>query len=70
MTMARKRSRAKRKALTAQEQRKRLLAIDRGVVRAEQKAAGALDGRFREKKEENAKRYVRRPKHRGNDPDA
>ncbi len=40
--------------------------LEREAKRAAQKAAGALDGRFREKVVKSAKRYKRKPKH----PDA
>ncbi|HMC98115.1 MAG TPA: hypothetical protein VKG92_10690 [Flavobacteriales bacterium] len=49
---------SKRKARAKQD----LLSIERGAKRAEQKAAGALDGRFRTKKVESRKRYKRRPR--------
>lgn len=52
---------AKRRRLT--KAKKDLLAIERAAKRAAQKAAGAFDGRFREKKVESGKRYVRRRKH-------
>ena len=47
---------SKRKAKAKQD----LLSIERGAKRAEQKAAGALDGRFRTKKVESKKRYTRK----------
>lgn len=50
---------AKKKKGSAKDVRR----IDQGAKRAEQKAQGALDGRFREKKVESKKRYVRKPKH-------
>ncbi len=53
---------AKKPRLT--KAKKDLLAIERAVKRAAQKAAGAFDGRFREKKVESGKRYVRKKKHR------
>lgn len=42
-------------------------AIERTAKREAQKEQGALDGRFREKKVESGKRYVRKPKHQGKD---
>lgn len=39
--------------------------LEREAKRAAQKAAGALDGRFREKVVGSAKRYKRKPKHPG-----
>ena len=42
--------------------KKDLASIDRAAKRAEQKAAGALDGRFRTKKVESKKRYTRKTK--------
>lgn len=45
--------------------KKELLKIEQAAVREERKQQGALDGRFREKKEESEKRYKRKPKHRG-----
>jgi hypothetical protein len=44
-----------------------LSAIERAAKRAEQKAAGALDGRYRTRKVESGKRYSRRRKHPGKD---
>jgi len=45
--------------------------IAQGAKREAQKAQGALDGRFREKKVESAKRYSRKPKHKSrNDENA
>jgi hypothetical protein len=56
--MSRKRTRTKNGArLTA--------AIEREVKRAEQKAAGVFDGRYRPRVVKSGKRYQRRPKHRG-----
>ncbi|MBL7962755.1 MAG: hypothetical protein JNM31_02820 [Flavobacteriales bacterium] len=43
--------------------KKELLQLERGALREEQKAQGALDGRFRERKMESRKRYARKPKH-------
>lgn len=40
--------------------KKDLQKIERAAKRAEQKAAGALDGRFRTKKVESKKRYSRK----------
>lgn len=37
--------------------------IEREAKRAEQKAAGAFDGRFRSRVVKSGKRYKRRPKH-------
>ncbi|MBK9761686.1 MAG: hypothetical protein IPO90_17425 [Flavobacteriales bacterium] len=42
--------------------KKDLAAIDRAAKRAAQKAAGALDGRFRTKKVDSKKRYTRKAK--------
>jgi hypothetical protein len=39
-----------------------LAALERAAKRAAQKAQGALDGRFREKKVESKKRYSRKRK--------
>lgn len=47
--------------------KKELLKIEEAAVREERKQQGALDGRFREKKEESEKRYKRKPKHRGSE---
>lgn len=49
---------AKKKAITKKE----LDAIERAAKREAQKAAGALDGRFREKVVPNKKRKVQRRK--------
>jgi len=38
-------------------------AIERAAKRAEQKAAGAFDGRFRPRVVKSGKAYRRRPKH-------
>jgi len=55
--MAQKRnSRKRRKAVT----KKALEQIEREAKRAAQKAAGALDGRFRTKKVDSKKRYSRK----------
>ncbi len=40
-------------------------AIERAAKRAEQKAAGIFDGRYRPRVVKSGKRYQRRPKHRG-----
>lgn len=40
-------------------------AIERAAKRAEQKAAGVFDGRYRPRVVKSGKRYQRRPKHRG-----
>ncbi len=39
-----------------------LLKIERAAVRAERKAQGAFDGRFREKVVKSKKRYLRKKK--------
>lgn len=44
--------------------KKDLLKVEQSVVREEQKAQGALDGRFREKVVPNKKRRTK-PKHKG-----
>jgi|GEM_PF-5589312 len=49
---------SKRKAKAKQD----LQRIERAAKRAEQKAAGALDGRFRTKKVESRKKYSRKRK--------
>lgn len=54
MTMARK-----RRPPTVDER------IDRSAKRAEQKAAGMFDGRYRLRVVRSGKVYKRRPKHRG-----
>ncbi len=46
-------------------ERKDLLKVESSAVRAERKAQGAFDGRFREKVVKSKKRYARRPKHKG-----
>ncbi|MEO8589115.1 MAG: hypothetical protein ABI432_07100 [Flavobacteriales bacterium] len=48
--------------------KKDLLGIERAAKRAEQKAAGALDGRFRTKKVESRKRYTRKRRSGDVDP--
>lgn len=40
-------------------------AIERAAKRAEQKAAGVFDGRYRPRVVRSGKRYQRRQKHRG-----
>ena len=45
--------------------KKDLAAIDRAAKRAAQKAAGALDGRFRTKKVDSKKRYTRKASNLG-----
>lgn len=45
-------------------ERKDLLKVESSAVRAERKAQGALDGRFREKVVKSKKRYRRKPKHK------
>jgi hypothetical protein len=42
--------------------------LAREAKRAAQKAAGALDGRFREKVVKSAKVFTRKPKHPDEDP--
>ena len=54
--MAKKGSSKKKNARTKKDLQK----IERAAKRAEQKAAGALDGRFRTKKVESKKRYNRK----------
>jgi len=52
--------------MAAKKKKKRPVTTDqlaREAKRAAQKAAGALDGRFREKVVKNAKGYTRKPKH-------
>ena len=49
----------KRRRPTADER------IDRSAKRAEQKAAGLFDGRYRLRVVRSGKVYKRRPKHRG-----
>jgi hypothetical protein len=46
--------------------KKDLLKVEQGAVREEQKAQGALDGRFREKVVPNKKRRTK-PKHKGDE---
>lgn len=58
--MAAKRSRAARRASKQKDLRQALSAVDRGLVRADQKAQGAFDGRFREKVVKSKKRYSRK----------
>ncbi|MFT3884276.1 MAG: hypothetical protein QM724_02245 [Flavobacteriales bacterium] len=52
------------------DSKKVLRGLEKTVKRAEQKAQGALDGRFRERKVESKKRYARKPKHKGQDDEA
>ncbi|WKZ65336.1 MAG: hypothetical protein QY325_11240 [Flavobacteriales bacterium] len=52
---------AKRKRPARQE----LDAIERAAKREAQKAAGALDGRYRPRVVKSRKAYTRKPKHRG-----
>jgi hypothetical protein len=47
------------------DQKEAIRQLDQAVKREAQKAQGALDGRFREKKVESKKRYTRKPKHKG-----
>jgi hypothetical protein len=46
---------------------KDLAAIERAAKRADQKAAGVFDGRYRTRVKKSGKRYRRRPRHRGSD---
>lgn len=39
--------------------------IERAAKRAEQKAAGVFDGRYRTRVKKSGRQYRRRPKHRG-----
>ena len=41
--------------------------VERAAKRAEQKAAGVFDGRYRTRVKKSARRYRRRPKHRGSE---
>lgn len=45
--------------------KKELNAIERSAKREAQKAAGALDGRFRPRVVKSRKTYKRKPKHKG-----
>ena len=54
--------RKKRQRITPEELRK----AEQGAVREEQKAQGALDGRFREKVVPNKKRRTK-PRHKGDE---
>lgn len=56
---------AKRKTIT----RKELDAIERAAKREAQKAAGALDGRFRQKVVPNKKQKAQRKRGKAVDPD-
>lgn len=61
-SMARKKAASRRRKATADKQA--LLGIERGAKRAEQKAQGALDGRFRQRKVESKKVYSRKARRR------
>jgi len=45
--------------------KKELDAIERAAKREAQKAAGALDGRYRPRVVKSRKTYTRKPKHKG-----
>jgi len=47
--------------------KKELDAIERAAKREAQKAAGAMDGRFRPRVVKSRKTYTRKPKHPGTD---
>lgn len=64
-SMARKKAAARRRKTTMDKQA--LLGIERGAKRAEQKAQGALDGRFRQRKVESKKAYSRKTRRRTDD---
>lgn len=53
----------------AAKAKKDLLAIERAAKRAEQKAQGAFDGRFREKVVKDNKKYSRKRRHKDPPPE-